>query len=294
MITRDFPGARKLFDRYCLFRGWVYNLVTPYKGGNVGRLIDLGIMCVIAINVIAVILSTVDSVYTPYSNIFYWVELGSVVIFTLEYISRVWSAVEDQAWNGIVTGRLKFALQPLLIIDLLAILPFYILAAGTGIDLRVLRSLRLIRVLRMFKIARYSESLRAFKRVFQRKYPDLVVALFANVLLLIVASSAMYFIETRVQPDAFSSIPTTMLWGVSALTEVDLGGAQPVTPLGQVLGAIVAALGIGLFALPASILASGFINEAGSNTGTEVTYCPHCGEKVKTKTDEPKEMKHHK
>jgi voltage-gated potassium channel len=131
----------------------------------------------------------------------------------------------------------------------------------------------------LVKLARYSQSIRSLKTVLRDKRPDLVIAMFANTLLLVVASSAMYFIEQDAQPEAFSSIPEAMWWGVATLTTVGYGDVAPITPLGQFVGAIVAVLGIGLFALPASILASGFIDAAGNQEGPE--YCPSCGERLR-------------
>jgi voltage-gated potassium channel len=118
--------------------------------------------------------------------------------------------------------------------------------------------------------------MRAFGHAFRRKKDQLIVALTANGLLLLIASSLMYFIETNAQPDAFGSIPKAMWWGIATLTTVGYGDVTPVTPLGQFVGSIVAVLGIGLFALPASIMASGFI-EASSY---ETHECPECGHEV--------------
>lgn len=269
-----------ILQNYLTLRKRVNLLFDPNNGGLVGRILDYLLLGLIGLNVLAVIVSTVDQIYNPYSELFYNFELISVFVFSIEYISRIWSAVEKSEYNRIILGRLKFAVQPLVIIDLLAILPFYLVFLSTGVDLRVLRAFRLMRVLRMLKVARYSESVQALKLVINRKRSDLVVALFANVLLLVIASSMMYFIETKVQPEAFPSIPSAMLWGIASLTEISYGTSPPITPLGQFLGAIVAILGIGLFALPASILASGFIEEAGSKSNETGSYCPHCGEKI--------------
>ena len=242
-------------------------------------------MLLIAINVTAVILQTVNSIAASYSQVFQYFELFSVIIFSIEYIARVWSGVEEfwedetkqqQSIMDHIRARLRIVTRPLLIIDLVAILPFYLSAAGLGIDLRFLRALRLIRFLRLFKLARYSESMRAFALAFEKKKGQLTVALAANGLLLIIASSLMYFIETEAQPDVFGSIPEAMWWGIVTLTTVGYGAVRPVTPLGQVIGSVVAVLGIGLFALPASIMASGFMEESADETQT----CPDCGREI--------------
>jgi len=247
-------------------------------------------MLLIAINVTAVILQTVDSIAASYPRVFQYFELFSVIIFSIEYIARVWSEVEEfwedetkqqQSIIDHIQARLQIVTRPLLIIDLVAILPFYLSAAGIGIDLRFLRALRLIRFLRLFKLARYSESMRAFAYAFEKKKGQLTVAIAANGLLLIIASSLMYFIETEAQPDVFGSIPEAMWWGIVTLTTVGYGAVRPVTPLGRVVGSVVAVLGIGLFALPASIMASGFIEESSYETQT----CPDCGHEINWEDD---------
>jgi len=261
---------------YTTVRRKTHRLFAPELGGRIGYLTDWFIMILIAVNVAAVMLETVDSLATQYESAFRAFELFSVSVFTVEYVGRVWSAVDDPDYQGIVSGRVKYASCPLLIIDLLAILPFYSAFFGLTAELRFLRALRLIRFLRLLKLARYSESLKSFSVVLKNKKPDLIIAAFANAMLLVVASSAMYYVENQAQPETFTSIPQTLWWGVITLTTVGYGDTFPVTPLGQFLGAMTAVLGIGLFALPASILASGFLEAARDET----KECPHCGEEI--------------
>lgn len=262
---------------YERFRRHTYLLFSPQAGGSLGRTVDAGIMLLIALNVTAVILATVDPLYQQYESYFYAFEAFSVTIFTIEYLARIWTATEHPDYDAPVVGRLKFALTPFLIVDLLAIIPFYL--GAFFIDLRFLRILRLVRFLRVFKLARYSESLRSFGRVIREKREDLVIAVAVTIMLLLVSSSLMYYVEHTAQPEAFSSIPETFWWGVVTLTTVGYGDVYPITPLGQFLAALIAFFGIGLFALPASILASGFI-EDDEDQRSEYEYCPHCGEKL--------------
>lgn len=171
-------------------------------------------------------------------------------------------------------------------IDLLAILPFYLTLAGVAaVDLRFLRALRLFRLFRLLKLARYSSAMASLKQTIYSKREKLLITVYANLLLLIFASSAMYYVEYPHQPNAFSSIPAAFYWGMATLTTVGYGDVTPVTPLGQVLAGVIAFLGIGLFALPASILASGFIEQATEDgteeeSGKDWKHCPHCGEKL--------------
>lgn len=168
------------------------------------------IMGLIAANVVAVMLETVDPFAAQYGSVLRGFEVVSVLIFTIEYLGRIWTALEYKGYSGRIMGRLEFAVRPLLIIDLLAILPFYLGLVGVAAELRFLRALRLVRFLRLFKLARYSETLQSVSVVLKRKKPDFAIAIFANTMLLIVASSAMYYAEHQAQPEAFSSIPQTL------------------------------------------------------------------------------------
>lgn len=240
---------------------------------------DVFIMSLIAFNVIVVILATVEQIYAAHRTLFRVIEVVSVGVFTIEYLARIWSCTADETYAAPVTGRARFAGRPLLLIDLIAILPFYL---GTFlIDTRFLRAFRLMRLFRVFKLARYTDAMQGFVTVWREKKTDLTIAMSTTTILLIVASSLMYFAERGAQPEQFSSIPKALWWGVITLTTVGYGDVYPVTPIGQLLGGVVALLGIGLVALPASILASGFIEERNRTNRT----CPHCGEVVDVRED---------
>ena len=131
------------------------------------------------------------------------------------------------------------------------------------VEVNVKSALRLVRLFRLFKLARYSDAVDAFITVLKDRREKLVIAVTTNLLLLIVASSAMYVVEHRAQPEVFPSIPETMWWGVITLTTVGYGDVVPATMLGQAVGAIVAILGIGMFALPAALIATGFAEATG-------------------------------
>lgn len=260
-------------------RRQTYKLFTPSRGGTVGHYVDWGIMLLIIASVTAVILETVDPIADLSGSFFSWFELVSTTVFTIEYVGRIWSAVETGEYESPVFGRVKFAAQPLLIVDLLAIAPFYLALIGIGADLRFLRALRLVRLLRLLKLARYSTALQAFGSVIFNKRAELTLAFGANIMLLVLGSSILYFIENPAQPEAFSSIPATFWWGIATQTTVGYGDITPITPLGRMFAGIFALVGIGLFALPAAILASGFMEAIGEDDPTK-EYCPHCGENL--------------
>lgn len=205
------------------------------------------------------ILSTVKSIDAAYGTYLQQFEQVCLIIFTIEYLLRLWCCVESPKYNGSVRGRLRYASSLSGIVDLVAILPFYVSLVNS--ELIFLRSFRLLRLLRLFKLARYSQALQSLKKVVFDAKEQLLSTLFIVFLMLIWSSSLMYFIEHKAQPEVFSSIPMTMWWGVATLTTVGYGDVYPITPLGRILGAIVAVLGIGMFALPAGIIGSGLLKE---------------------------------
>lgn len=257
----------------------IFEILEVAKPGDLAsRTFDIFIIGLISFNVIAVILETVKSLSIQYGILFRNFEIFSIAVFTIEYISRIWTCTNNEKFRQPILGRIRFALTPLLVVDLMAILPFY-LPMLIPLDLRFLRILRLVRIFRMFKMARYSESLKILGNVFGTKKEDLLITVFVISILLIVASSFMYFIENKAQPEAFSSIPQAMWWGVATLTTVGYGDVYPITPAGKILGAIISLLGIGMFALPTGILASGFTEEIQRRRSKPET-CPHCGKLI--------------
>lgn len=243
------------------------------KGGVLERIFEFLLVIIIALNILAIILDSVREIHRDYYHLFNRFELFSVIFFTVEYIARVYSIVEHPKYKKTITGRLKFITSPLAIIDLLAFLPFYL--TFLPVDLRFLRVFRLMGLFRMFKIARYLKALSIFKQVLLDRIEQLVLSIIFIFFMLIIISSIMFYVEHNAQPHAFSSIPATMWWGISTLTTVGYGDIIPVTATGKVLGGLFSIMGIGLFALPAGILSSGFYERMHRRNKLK---CPHCGE----------------
>jgi voltage-gated potassium channel len=233
----------------------------------------LGVL--IILNVSAVILESVEAIHARWSTQFAQFEMFSVVVFSIEYVLRLWTCDVDERYRGL-RGRLRFVVSPAALIDLAAIVPAY-LPGDVFLDLRFARVVRLMRMARALKLARYSRSIQTFSAVFRERQSDLLLITSLLLMLLVVASSAMYFAEHGAQPTKFSSIPASMWWAVVTLTTVGYGDILPITAAGKLIGAIVALIGIGFFALPAGILASGFAQvQARRREGSKP--CPHCGQ----------------
>jgi voltage-gated potassium channel len=255
----------------------IYEIMEIAKENDgASRAFNIFMMSLITLSIGAVILETVKSVESQFVHFFRIFDQISLVLFSAEYLLRLWSATSNPRFAHPVWGRVRYIFTPLALIDLIAILPFY-LPFFLPFDLRVMRAFRLFRLLRVLKLTRYSESMRVLGNVVRAKREELFICIFIGLVFLVIASSLMYFIEHEVQPDRFPNIPAAMWWGVVTLTTVGYGDVYPITPLGRIIGGMVAVLGIGMFALPAGILASGFADEI---RRVRVIVCPHCGMEI--------------
>ena len=256
----------------------VHELLGPSAPGDkASHRVDVAILTLITLNIAALVLETVSSVERAFRPQFYAFEVFSVAVFTAEYLLRLWSCTVDPRYRSPVLGRIRFALTPMEIVDLLAVLPFWL--PFLGVDLRFLRALRLFRVFRVIKLRRYSRALQTLERVFIKTRAEMAVSLSVVAILVLLAASLMYFVENAAQPKTFSSIPATMWWAVATLTTVGYGDVYPITPLGKILASVVSLLGIGMFALPTSILGASFVEELRGRAGApaQVVICPNCG-----------------
>lgn len=233
----------------------VFTLVDSHTEKSYANLlIDRTLMLLIILNVIAIILESVESLHRQYALSFYYFELISVSIFTLEYFVRVWTITEKKTRSGINMTRWQYVRSPLAIIDLLAILPFY-LQMFFVIDLRFLRIIRMLRVL---KLTRYSSAFTLLFNVFKEERNALVAAFSILFVLLIISASGIYLIEHNVQPNDFGSIPAAMWWALVTLTTVGYGDVTPITVGGKLFGGMITIIGMGMVALPTGIIVSGF------------------------------------
>ena len=216
----------------------------------VGRAVNVGIVALILVNVAAVILESVGSLNARYGGLFWTVEVVSVAVFTVEYAARVWVSRE-------AGGRLRYMLSPMALVDLVAILPFY-LGFLVAADLRFLRALRL---LRLFKLTRHFAAIGILADVMRAEARAFGAAILVMLILMVIAASGMHLVEHRAQPEAFGSIPAAMWWAMVTLTTVGYGDVTPITSMGKLIGAVIMVMGIGMVALPAGMLASRFSEE---------------------------------
>lgn len=228
--------------------------------GPVSRAIRFALAALILVNITCAVLETMPEL-AGLADEFRLIELFSVTVFTLEYFARLWVVVERDPRP--IRGRLRHAMTPMMIVDLLSVVPSW-LSPGV-LDTRYARAFRLVRLL---KLTRHSRSMQLIFDVVRNKIDELASTAFIAGLLLIVSSSVMYYAEHTAQPEAFPSIPATMWWGMTTLTTVGYGDIVPITPLGRLVGGIVAILGVGLFALPTAILGSGFVEAIQTNKAT--------------------------
>lgn len=239
-------------------RRWVFlNLHDDNYRSVISTCINYFLILLIVANVGAVILESVQLLYKTYQFWFNHFETISIVIFTIEYLLRIWSVAEQDQSRSPWAMRWQWMKSGGAIIDLLAILPAFI-NFFVHIDLRVLRILRLLRLL---KLTRYFVSLQILLRVIQRERGSFQAVIFILVIMIVMTASGIYIVENKAQPEAFSSIPKSMWWAVVTLTTVGYGDVTPVTTVGKFLGALITILGVGIAALPAGILASGLANE---------------------------------
>ena len=274
----------------------VHGLLHPEIVGDKhwDKIINIFIIVLIILNVFAVILETVDSLKIKYSDFFYYFDLISVIIFTVEYVLRVWSSNHEEKYKHSFWGRLKYMVSPGALIDLLAILPFFLhLFFGFPIDLREIRMLRLVRVLRLFRLTAYTKSAHMITNVFRKRKNELGLSFILALFLIIIASCIMYFAEHNYEGTQFTSIPATIWWAVVSLTTTGYGDMYPITVIGKAMASIIMLTGVAFFALPAGIITAGFIDEFRLNRIKKTHRCPNCGEVIEIDANDHHEHNGH-
>ncbi len=239
-------------------RHFVYNtLQNDDHDTRLSRYIDYFLIFLIMTNVAAVIAESVDQFYYPHQDYFRLFENFSIIVFSIEYLLRLWSVAEAKPDNTTWRQRWDWLRSPSALIDIIAIAPAF-LNFFVSIDLRFLRILRLFRIL---KLTRYFASMRILLVVISKEKGSFQAVIFILIIMIVTAASGIYLVENQAQPEEFESIPKAMWWAVVTLTTVGYGDVTPITSAGKILGAMITILGVGLAALPAGILATGLANE---------------------------------
>lgn len=237
-----------------------YHVLAPYKEAQAHRTLskcfDVLLIIIILTNIAAMMISTVPNIPAHWLHHLHTIEIVSVILFTIEFILRVYSSasapsdIKKTPWQR----RIRYLKSPMAIVDLMAILPFY-LSMFFAFDLRILR---IFRVFRILKIGRYSRSMQALIAAVRNESHALLAALSVLMLFTVIAATCIYYIEHRAQPEIFSSIPASLWWALVTLTTVGYGDAVPITALGKIFGGLITVMGICFYALPAGILSSSF------------------------------------
>lgn len=249
-------------------RARVYSILETARDDDlVSRVADFALVGMILASVLAVILESMPPLEAAYGNAFALFEAVTIAVFSAEYLLRVWCAVEVSPAHAAhpIRSRLRYMVSFHAVVDLLAILPFYLLLLGafSTADMRFLRAVRLLRVL---KLTRYSAALNMLVMTIQENSRALAAAFLILLTVMLLAASGMYYFERQAQPDDFGSIPAAMWWAFATLTTVGYGDVTPITAGGRVFGALITVVGIGMVALPTSILATGYSRQLSANT----------------------------
>ncbi|MDW6026597.1 cyclic nucleotide-gated ion channel [Mesorhizobium sp. BAC0120] len=233
-----------------------YNLFDNGTTRPLGLALQKAIIALILITVAAAVLQSVPEIAADLRWPFLATEIVVVFCFTLEYVLRVWSAVEDPPYRDLTPwhARLKYVVTPGALIDLLAIAPFYLAWLG-AIDVRVLLTLRLLRFL---KLTRYSPGMRSLVEAIHSERKSLLTCLMFLVGVALIGADFMHWAERDAQPDKFGTIPEALYWAVITLATVGYGDVVPITVAGKVIASVTAVLGLFMLSLPIGILASSF------------------------------------
>lgn len=242
------------------FRQKMHAIVFPSAyGGTLHTLFDNFIAMWVVLSVLSVVLESVMSIHYILNIEFIIFEAVTVGVFTIEYAMRLYCCVEEPRYKQALMGRFRHARKISSVIDLLAILPFFLeVFLSHLLDSRFLRVFRLFRLL---KLTRYTGATQTLTKVIAREWPVLGAAAFVMMLLVVLTASLGYLFEHEAQPDKFENIPQSIYWAVITLASVGYGDISPVTLMGRVMTIILALMGIGIFAIPAALLSSAFSDQ---------------------------------
>jgi voltage-gated potassium channel len=213
-----------------------------------GRNFDLFIQIFIFISLITFSIETLETVYEEWGWLLNLIEIITVCVFTLEYILRI--VVAD--------NKLRFIFSFYGLIDLLAILPFYL---TIGVDLRTIRVLRFMRLFRLIKLGRYNAATKRFALALRIAKEEIIMFIFVSSTMMYISAVGIYYFEHEAQPEAFSSVFHSLWWSVITLTTVGYGDIYPITLGGRIFTFFMLLVGVGIISVPAGLIAAA-LNEA--------------------------------
>ena len=262
----------------------VFDIISKDDGDNrASRIFDLLIMGLIVLSVVTIVLESFDSLASRYQEVFSAFEVFTVAVFTVEYALRIWTA--DLLYPQARHPRLTYIRSFMAIVDLLAILPFYLPFISAEMRfLRMVRLLRLFRLLRVFKLGRYLEALHVIVQVIRTSASRLIISMILCFFVMLFSAIIMYTVENPVQPDQFPNVIAALWWAICTLTTVGYGDVYPITAVGRFFAAVISLVGIGIIAIPTGIIAAGFssaISREGDSEADEKHFCPYCGHRLK-------------
>lgn len=246
----------------------LYRQLAPEGRHETGLSPTNKIVCLlITLAALIAVAETEASIRQAHEAFFDFFEFVFVVAFTAEYVLRVYAAGEDSRYRGL-NGRLRYIFSWWSLVDLMAILPFYLgfIAANNAFLLRIFR---IVRIFRLSRMGRFSRAWAALSDALRARRYELVLSASLAALLLLFSSACLYIVEAPYQPDSFGSIPRALWWSVATLTTVGYGDVTPVTALGKLFAGVTAISGIGIIAMPTGILAAAFSNAFQRDAGSE-------------------------
>ena len=250
--------------KYKAIKQRVFEIVSKAEDGDIlSQIFDWSIMVLIILSIVSIILESFGNLYARWYTFFKAFEAFTVFVFTVEYILRIWTA--DLLYPEAKHPRLKYFFSFMAIIDLLAILPFFLPFISADLRyLRIMRLFRLFRLLRIFKLGRYFDALQIIIEVIRQSGPQLAMSVALCLFVLLFSAIVMYSFEYPVQPERFPNVIASLWWAICTITTVGYGDVYPVTVVGKFFASVISLVGVGIIAIPTGIIAAGFNHIADS------------------------------
>jgi len=245
------------FERIADYRRRLYIHLDPRAWSKTGfSPLNRLVISIILFSCVLAVIETEETVYSGRERLFFGLEAAVAIFFAIEYAMRLWVAPESGRYGTGNFARLRYAVTPAAVCDLIAIMPIFFMTMGT--DAFLLRFVRLVRLVRLARLGAFSDAIIHLGEAVRLRRFELLLSAGIATSLLLVSATLLYIFEADAQPEAFGSIPRAMWWSLATLTTVGYGDVVPVTAAGRFFAGLTAITGIGLIALPTGILASAF------------------------------------